>query len=127
MIAADTGTASCVLPGCPSPVQQWGQACGQCATELGDFLRPTAGPGLSREDISARDAGVRKAYAMHEQIRRTGYPATDSGLHVTTAPTSGRTGDRYNAANQELVASYQARANIPQQNTLTIHAREADQ
>lgn len=50
----------CVLPGCPNPVAEHGDACRHCVTAFGPMLRP--GPRLTVEQIADRDAQVRAAY-----------------------------------------------------------------
>lgn len=83
--AGDEPAPQCVLPGCATPVEldeQWGEVCDVCLSEVGGFLQPSSAPGLTRHDIAERDAGVRHAYAVHHQIRETGFFATDSDMSI---------------------------------------------
>lgn len=56
--------SECVLPGCHEAVVLVGEPCPSCREAFGSMLVERRDrPGLGAEDIDARDAGVRAAYA----------------------------------------------------------------
>lgn len=69
MSAVHAELAVCVIPGCATPVDQWGQPCQACLSAFGAWLRPSDDAPLRREEITARDAYVERAYVMQHQTR----------------------------------------------------------
>ncbi|MDH6279498.1 hypothetical protein M2280_000707 [Prescottella agglutinans] len=62
-VRVDLLLPDCVLPGCRRPVVEVGQPCDDCLTAAGSMLRPTNEPGLTADQIEARDRTVEAAYA----------------------------------------------------------------
>lgn len=67
-------TAVCVLPGCDRPSEHPGVPCGQCVADFGGHLRRADGPPLTAEQVAARDAAVRDAYAQHLAVQAAADP-----------------------------------------------------
>jgi hypothetical protein len=73
--------ADCVLPGCPHPVEDAGQACRSCREAFGDMLAPAQAEAMTAEDIAHRDHAVREAYAARRdtgQAEAAGETAAES-------------------------------------------------
>lgn len=60
---------ACVLPGCPNPVANVGEPCGECSNLFGTYLHATDRPALTAEQIDERDSGVRRAYALQRMTQ----------------------------------------------------------
>jgi hypothetical protein len=60
--------ATCALPGCPTPVIEWGQVCPDCVTACGPYLRPARDgqPPLTEAVLTERDAAVAAAHRMQQ-------------------------------------------------------------
>ena len=62
----------CTIPGCKTPVAEWGEVCDGCVAAFGDMLRPGRVP-ITEYEIRERDAYVRAEYAQQLRLsQRTG-------------------------------------------------------
>lgn len=65
--ASDPLTPTCILLGCPKPVGVQGQPCEECLAQSGGFLQMGDGPAMTAQEQAARDAEVRRRYALQQE------------------------------------------------------------
>ncbi|MGW4325423.1 hypothetical protein ACWEKR_05975 [Nocardia sp. NPDC004573] len=68
---ADTLFASCVLPGCHTPVALVGDVCDGCVEAFGPMLKhDPGGRRMTAEEIAERDRSVHNVYAWRRMTGR---------------------------------------------------------
>ena len=62
--------ATCALPGCHSPVVEWGEVCADCLAACGTYLRPARSnqPPLTEQVLAERDAAVAQAMRAQQAV-----------------------------------------------------------
>ena len=60
----------CVLPGCATHVDDYGDVCAGCVASFGPMLRTTDKPAMTAEEVADRDGQVHAAYAAQREAAR---------------------------------------------------------
>ena len=62
--------AVCVLPGCDTAVEVFGEVCDACREAVGPMLR-RGGPPVTEQQIADRDEQIRAAYRARHAVETT--------------------------------------------------------
>lgn len=65
---------TCVLPGCTQMVPETGGVCDECVEVFGECLAFGDGPGMTEEQIEARDKGTAELYRAMREIAANPIP-----------------------------------------------------